>query len=146
MGASISCRVVPAPQKPCCQKEEEKEQDCCICLTTEGRYITLSCGHRMHAVCVIKWWQHMPFMSLKCPLCSRACTGCFVIIDRCTHNPCAFFRRDDPNCPGQTVLRSTRRTDHHVYLEVTNPKEKEKACAWVKGIAHTTEEFSSQNL
>jgi hypothetical protein len=75
--------------------ELPENEECCVCLTKENTaYMTLDCGHTIHARCIMKWWQEMPRCALTCPLCCQTCTGCYMIICSATKRPLCFFRRD----------------------------------------------------
>ena len=86
--------------------ELPENEECCVCLTKENTaYMTLDCGHTIHARCIMKWWQEMPRCSLTCPLCCQKCTGCYMIISSATKRPLCFFRRDTKNSNFVVVTR-----------------------------------------
>lgn len=73
----------------------------CVCCCGKIDYaITLACGHRIHAKCVIDYWSSMKCDYLTCPVCRNTSTyNCYVEMTE-DELPLGFFwnDQDTPAC------------------------------------------------
>lgn len=122
MGASLCSRVTPYVEPI----ELPEQEECCVCLTRDNlRYLTLDCGHKIHARCVMKWWQEIPTRALSCPICSQDCTGCYMIVCYTTKFPICFYKKES-NAP-KVVFTSPHNGRRQTYMKINNKEDQDKA-------------------
>lgn len=116
MGACLSLASVVAtgtaiyvPERRTRKTPEDESDECFICSHAATVKIPLSCGHAIHAYCLIDWWRTQPEHTLQCPMCRQQSTGCIVVCNHGCKSPMYYFRLDntDEDTPLYTMVSDT---------------------------------------